>query len=200
MSLFRLRGHTCKFNPLLREQTLVAILQPTNMGMHFSQDTEANRTRIDINFNHLVFNVSPASIYIIYNSYNTFMTEFFSSETAEEEKREREEEEGGCMENLWATSTFQEDELWYPKLDNALEVLGRGMVSGFSHPLSSIQSTVQLEVAYYNAKLALWELVIEPVGYISHTGHTHYSRWSLDLRYLPPATSSCLQVCPPGTR
>ena len=100
------------------------------------------------------------------------------------------------MENLWATSTFQEDKLWYPKLDNALEVLGRGMVSGFSHPLSSIQSTVQLEVAYYNAKLALWELVIEPVGYISHTGHTHYSRWSLDLRYLPPGTPSCLQVCP----
>ena len=88
----------------------MAILQPTNMGMHFSQDTEANRTRIDINFNHLVFNVSPPSIYIIYYSYNTFMTEFFSSETAEEEKREREEEEGGCMENLWAT--FQEDQLW----------------------------------------------------------------------------------------
>ena len=88
MSLFRLRGHTCKFNPLLREQTLVAILQPTNMGMHFSRDSEANRTRIDINFNHLVFKVSPASIYIIYNSYNTFMNEFFSSETAEE-KREK---------------------------------------------------------------------------------------------------------------
>ena len=64
----------------------------------------------------------------------------------------------------------------------------------------SVQSTIQLEVAYYNAKLALWEPVIEPVGYISHTGHTHYSRWSLDLRYLPPGTSSCLQVCPPGTR
>ena len=26
-----------------------------------------------INFNHLVFNVSPASIYILYNSYQTFM-------------------------------------------------------------------------------------------------------------------------------
>ena len=66
LTVDRLRGHTCKFNPALREQSLAQILQPTNMGMHFSQDSDTNRTRIDINFNHLVFNVSPASIFIIY--------------------------------------------------------------------------------------------------------------------------------------
>lgn len=46
----------------------------------------------------------------------------------------------------------------------------------------SVQTTLQLEMAYYNAKLALWEPVIEPVGYLTNTGHTAYSRWSLDCR------------------
>ena len=102
----RLRGHTCKFNPALREQTLVAILQQTTMGLHMSQDTEANRMRIDINFNHLVFNVSPASIYIIYNSYNTFMAEFFAAETDCGEEGPC-EALGVAEDNLWATMPFQ---------------------------------------------------------------------------------------------
>ena len=42
-----LRGHTCKFNPAVREQSLAQILQPTNMGMHFNSDTDTNRTRIE---------------------------------------------------------------------------------------------------------------------------------------------------------
>ena len=42
-----LRGHTCKFNPAIREQSLAQILQPTNMGMQFSSDTDTNRTRIE---------------------------------------------------------------------------------------------------------------------------------------------------------
>ena len=36
----RLRGPTCKFNPELREQSLDKILQPTNIGMHFSAYSE----------------------------------------------------------------------------------------------------------------------------------------------------------------
>ena len=106
LTVDRLRGHTCKFNPALREQTLVAILQQTSMGLHMNQDTEANRMRIDINFNHLVFNVSPASIYIIYNSYNTFMTEFFAAEPDCVEEGQC-EVLGGAGENLWATMPFQ---------------------------------------------------------------------------------------------
>ena len=39
----RLRGHTYKFNTEQREQSLVKILAPTNMGMHFSQDGDINR-------------------------------------------------------------------------------------------------------------------------------------------------------------
>ena len=78
----RLRGHTCKFK--LREQSLDKILQPTNIGMHFSAYSDTNRTRIDINFNHLVFNVSPASIYIIYN---TFMEHLSAGEQDEDRTR-----------------------------------------------------------------------------------------------------------------
>ena len=106
LTVDRLRGHTCKFNPALREQTLVAILQQTSMGLHMNQDSEANRMRIDINFNHLVFNVSPASIYIIFNSYNTFMAEFFATEPECVEEGEC-EVLGGAGENLWATMPFQ---------------------------------------------------------------------------------------------
>ena len=105
------RGHTCKFNPALREQSLAQILQPTNMGMHFSQDTDTNRTRIDINFNHLVFNVSPASIFIIYNSYNTFMESLAAQETEEEASSEvgASSQQGEAGQRLWETTTFNFD-------------------------------------------------------------------------------------------
>ena len=77
----RLRGHTYKFNPGLREQSLAKILAPTNMEMHFSQDGDTNRIWIDINFNHLVFNVSLASIYFTdNNSYTTFMENLLAGE------------------------------------------------------------------------------------------------------------------------
>ena len=106
LTVDRLRGHTCKFNPALREQTLVAILQQTSMGLHMNQDSEANRMRIDVNFNYLVFNVSPASIYIIFNSYNTFMAEFFAAEPECVEEGQC-EVLAGAGENLWATMPFQ---------------------------------------------------------------------------------------------
>ena len=232
LTVDRLRGHTCKFNPSIREQTLAQILQPTNMGMHFSQDSEANRTRIDINFNHLVLNVSPASIYIIYNSYNTFM---------ENLSVEQECEEGpdalACAlpsegEHLWGTTAFSEEDVWYLKPDEAVDPLGRnnadtislastvsmfgdqqlmfninqliiqveaglgnntipmilvesklsGEVRNWSGRMS-VLATTQLEVAYYNSKFALWEPVIEPIGYLTNTGRTAHNRWSLDIRY-----------------
>ena len=47
LTVDRLRGHTCKFNPVIREQSLAQILQPTNMGLHFSSDNDSNRTRIE---------------------------------------------------------------------------------------------------------------------------------------------------------
>merc|ERR1719369_1123182 len=123
LTVDRLRGHTCKFNPSIREQTLAQILQPTNMGMHFSQDSEANRTRIDINFNHLVLNVSPASIYIIYNSYNTFMENL----SVEQELEECSEAVAGVLpgegEHLWGTTPFSEEEVWYLKPDEAVDPL-----------------------------------------------------------------------------
>ena len=110
LTVDRLRGHTCKFNPALREQSLAQILQPTNMGMHFSQDTDTNRTRIDINFNHLVFNVSPASIFIIYNSYNTFMESLAAQETEEEANTEAgaNSQTGEGDLRLWETTPYSE--------------------------------------------------------------------------------------------
>ena len=94
------RGHTCKFNPALREQSLAQILQSTNMGM----------TRIDINFNHLVFNVSPASIFIIYNSYNTFMESLAAQETEEEADIEARasSQTGESDLRLWETTPYSE--------------------------------------------------------------------------------------------
>ena len=47
LTVDRLRGNTCKFNPDMREQSLAQILQPTNMGLHFSSDADSNRTRIE---------------------------------------------------------------------------------------------------------------------------------------------------------
>jgi len=38
--LDNLRGHTCKFDPAVRDATLAQILRPTNMAMHFNQDLE----------------------------------------------------------------------------------------------------------------------------------------------------------------
>jgi vacuolar protein sorting-associated protein 13A/C len=139
--------------------------------------------------------------------------------------------EARAGENLWATTAFQEEELWYLKPDAALECgaggdtdslastisqagdqqlvfninqlivtveAGRGnctipmlllesKVSGevrnWSVGRLSVLTTVQLEVAYYNGKLALWEPVIEPVGYVGPGGHTQHARWSLEVRY-----------------
>eukprot|EP00092_Neocalanus_flemingeri_P033380 GFUD01036296.1.p1 GENE.GFUD01036296.1~~GFUD01036296.1.p1 ORF type:complete len:2741 (+),score=704.42 GFUD01036296.1:512-8224(+) len=231
LTVDRLRGHTCKFNPAIREQTLAQILQPTNMGMHFSQNSEPNRTRIDINFNHLVLNVSPASIYIIYNSYNTFMENLTNEQELEENS-----ESGSALplsegEHLWGTTTFSEEDLWYLKPDDAIDPLCRnpdtislastvsmsgdqqlmfninqlivtveaglgnntipmilvesklsGEVRNWSGRMS-VLATTQLEIAYYNSKFALWEPVIEPIGYLTNTGRTAHNRWSLDIRY-----------------
>ena len=57
-----------------------------------------------------------------------------------------------------------------------------GEVRNWSGRLSVVAST-QMEVAYYNSKYALWEPVIEPIGYLTNTGRTNYNRWSLDIRY-----------------
>ena len=80
------------------------------MGMHFSQDSDTNRTRIDINFNHLVFNVSPASIYIIYNSYNTFMESLAAQETDDEDSSEAgaSSHPGEVDQRLWETTSYSE--------------------------------------------------------------------------------------------
>ena len=32
-------------------------------------------------------------------------------------------------------------------------------------------------------RFALWEPVVEPIGYQTGTGQTQHSRWSLDIRY-----------------
>ena len=143
-----LRGHTCKFNPERREQSLAQILQPTNMGMHFSQDNDTNRTRIDINFNHLVFNVSPASIYIIYNSYNTFMENLSALENEDDDYSEAGSgSTPGESEQLWETTPYSEDELWYLKPDEAMDPLFRG---GDTVSLASTLSLVSDQQLMFN--------------------------------------------------
>ena len=47
----------------------------------------------------------------------------------------------------------------------------------------SLLAEVQLEVAYYNAKLGLWEPVVEPVCWVSSSGAVNHRRWTIDLRY-----------------
>ena len=102
------------------------------MGMHMSQDNETSRTRIDLNFNHLVFNVSPASIYIIWRSYNTFLTEFFATPQEQEQEAGQDEVVASLGEHLWATAPFLEEELWYLRPDGALDAMGGAGVAGQS--------------------------------------------------------------------
>lgn len=49
----------------------------------------------------------------------------------------------------------------------------------------NIESFVTLEMAYYNARLALWEPVIEPIS-IPHTGSgiSSYSPWKLEMNVI----------------
>merc|ERR1719193_1228472 len=119
MTVDDLRGHTCKFNPAVRDISLAQILKPTNMAMHYKQDIENRKTKIDMNFNSLVLNVSPASILILKQSYDTFMENFQSPDiTAIENVSETMAEE-----NLWKTSDVRLEEDWYLKPDEALDTL-----------------------------------------------------------------------------
>lgn len=54
-------------------------------------------------------------------------------------------------------------------------------IRNWSSPKMSAIGTMNLEVAYYNAKLALWEPVIEPVCQIKPDGSTLKRRWDLNL-------------------
>ena len=57
-----LRGHTCKFNPEHRESSLAQVLHPTNMGMHFSQDSDTNRQGGERIFSKTTLDQEPLSI------------------------------------------------------------------------------------------------------------------------------------------
>ena len=49
----------------------------------------------------------------------------------------------------------------------------------------NIESCVTLEMAYYNARLALWEPVIEPVASPhSGSGISSYSPWKLEMNVI----------------
>ncbi|TRY69082.1 hypothetical protein TCAL_09656 [Tigriopus californicus] len=54
-------------------------------------------------------------------------------------------------------------------------------IKNWSSSKMSATGTLNLEVAYYNAKLALWEPVIEPVCQIKPDGSTLKRRWDLNL-------------------
>ena len=124
--LDNLRGHTCKFDPAVRDSTLAQILRPTNMAMHFNQDLDVvnPRTRIDMNFNSLVMNVSPASIMIILQSYNTFMENFQQTQLDLEGGggggggvAEKKRLEVNADDSLWKTTDVRDEEFWFLKVD-----------------------------------------------------------------------------------
>ena len=124
--LDNLRGHTCKFDPAVRDSTLAQILRPTNMTMHFNQDLDVvnPRTRIDMNFNSLVMNVSPASIMIILQSYNTFMENFQQTQLDLEGGggggggvAEKKRLEVNADDSLWKTTDVRDEEFWFLKVD-----------------------------------------------------------------------------------
>ena len=76
------------------------------------------RTRIDMNFNSLVMNVSPASIMIILHSYNTFMENFqqaaidLGGGVEGGEKPEVNEDK-----SLWKTTDVKDEEFWFLKVE-----------------------------------------------------------------------------------
>jgi len=150
MTLDDLRGHTCKFDPKDREQTLAQILKPTNMAMHFSQDTESRRTRIDMNFSSLVLNVSPASIMILLQSYNTFMLNFqaLPEDLEEEVKVEKSDE------NLWKTADIVDDEMWYLKPDEALDLMQHADTMSLASTVSNLgDEHLMFKVTYLTERL-----------------------------------------------
>lgn len=59
----------------------------------------------------------------------------------------------------------------------------------------NIESFVTLEMAYYNARLALWEPVIEPIS-TPHTGTgiSSYSPWKLGMNVIYFSISMCIKL------
>lgn len=159
MTLDDLRGHTCKFDPKDREQTLAQILKPTNMAMHFSQDTESRRTRIDMNFSSLVLNVSPASIMILLQSYNTLMLNFQAlPEDLEEEAKVEESNE-----NLWRTADIVDDEMWYLKPDEALDLMQHADTMSLASTVSNLgDEHLMFKVTYLTRRLIYKKKVFCP--------------------------------------
>jgi hypothetical protein len=85
-----------------------------------------------MNFNSLVMNVSPASIMIILQSYNTFMANFQQAQLELEggngggagggaEKRRL---EVNADDSLWKTTDVKDEEFWFLKVDEGNTVPG----------------------------------------------------------------------------
>ncbi len=52
-------------------------------------------------------------------------------------------------------------------------------IHDWSGPRMSVVGSMNLEMAYYNAKLALWEPVIEPIVQVQPDGTSAKKRWDL---------------------
>jgi vacuolar protein sorting-associated protein 13A/C len=206
---------------------MAQILKPTNMAMHYSQDLDSRKTRIDMNFSSLVLNVSPNSIQILLNSYNTFMTNMQVQDIVEDEPKKKVVIE----DNLWKTTDIKEEEHWYLKPDGCYEAdkydaqsLASTCLSEYGDeqmifkiqqlivileygrgnntvPLVLVESKVngelrnwsyrmcvkmnlELEAAYYNSTVALWEPVIERLCVEQQNGLPYTYRWKLDIQYI----------------
>ena len=100
-----------------------------------------------INFNHLVFNVSPASIYILYNSYQTFMENLSAREQEEDDYSEIGSSTGEAESHLWENKPYSEDDLWYLKADEALDIVNPNCDS---HSLASTSSVCHDQQLMFN--------------------------------------------------
>ena len=87
-----------------------------------------------MNFSSLVLNVSPASIMILLQSYNTFMLNFQAvKEDLEEELKVEDSEE-----NLWRTSDIVDENMWYLKPDEALDLMQHADTMSLASTVSNL--------------------------------------------------------------
>ena len=70
-----------------------------------------------------MFNVSPASIYILYNSYQTFMENLSAREQEDDDYSEVGSAPGEADSHLWENKPYTEDDLWYLKADEAVDLV-----------------------------------------------------------------------------
>lgn len=114
--LTNIRCYTCLFNPSVREETLVQILQPCTLTFSMSQ-TENHGMRVDCNMSDLCLNISPHSLNVVLNSAYSFISSMSSpaSEQPTDQAGENSLRRASKVNNALVKSTSVQSDLIFPE-------------------------------------------------------------------------------------